>query len=67
MEDHHVEEEQQQSQRTAGYRLLTTLGVDPREWTRVDRYGAILGIAMVLAIVIIAVCGILDLLGEEAS
>src|SRR5829696_7313619 len=56
-EDHHVEQEQHQSERSLEDRIVTTSEANPHEWTVGDRRLAILAIVIGLAIVIIAVCG----------
>jgi len=56
-EDQQVAREQHPSERSASDRLLANLGIDPNKWTVGDRSLALLGIVMVWAIVIVAVCG----------
>jgi uncharacterized protein YjbI with pentapeptide repeats len=52
-----VAQEQQPNKQIAGDRLLKWIGLDPAKWTEGDRRLALLAIGIVLALVIITVCG----------
>jgi hypothetical protein len=49
--------QEQPNKQIAGDRLLKRLGLDPKKWTVGDRRLALLGVAIGLIIVIVAVCG----------